>query len=61
MDFATCQGNVWVRNKAIGSFRKGKSSKKGGKETARARVLLLSLENAASGTNLTEVCVRLRM
>lgn len=43
---ARCVGNVHMRNKAISSF----SGVGGG----GPRVILLSLENAASGTNLTE-------
>lgn len=39
-----CQGNVWMRNKAIRSFQ----------GYADIRVMLLSLGKAASGTNLTE-------
>jgi len=38
------KGNVYQRNKAIGDF----------KSLTKARVIMLSLENAASGTNLTE-------
>ena len=38
------KGNVWCRNSAIKKFKLGKKNK----------VIMLSLENAASGTNLTE-------
>jgi SNF2 family DNA or RNA helicase len=38
------KGNVWCRNKSIKRFKKGDET----------RVIMLSLSNAASGTNLTE-------
>lgn len=44
----SCKGNVHQRNCAIESFKKGKK----GKDVVR--VIMLSLENAASGINLTE-------
>jgi len=44
-----CKGNVHQRNMAISTFRKDSKSKK--KDT---KVIMLSTENAASGTNLTE-------
>jgi len=40
-----CKGNIWIRNRAISSFKK---------QNMNVRVIMLSLENAASGTNLTE-------
>jgi len=43
------KGNVYQRNNAIDSFKEGINKSK--KET---KVIMLSLENAASGTNLTE-------
>jgi SNF2 family DNA or RNA helicase len=45
-----CKGNTYQRNAAIMKFKKGLNSKKK-KKTA---IILLSLENAAAGTNLTE-------
>jgi SNF2 family DNA or RNA helicase len=44
-----CKGNVHQRNMAISTFRKDSKSKK--KDT---KVIMLSTEHAASGTNLTE-------
>ena len=44
----SCKGNVHQRNYAIEAFKKGKK----GKDIVR--VIMLSLENAASGINLTE-------
>ena len=44
----SCKGNVHQRNCAIEAFKKGK------KGTDIIRVIMLSLENAASGINLTE-------
>jgi len=43
-----CKGNVHSRNLAIQSFKNGTKNK------SDLRVIMLSLENAASGTNLTE-------
>ena len=47
-----CKGNVHQRNAAIGAFRSDLSKKKNYKNTSR--VIMLSTEHAASGTNLTE-------
>jgi SNF2 family DNA or RNA helicase len=44
----SCKGNVHQRNCAIEAFKKGK------KGSDIVRVIMLSLENAASGINLTE-------
>ena len=44
-----CKGNVHQRNAAIMAFRKEIKKKKGA-----TKVIMLSTENAASGTNLTE-------
>ena len=49
IDNVFCKGNVHQRNSAIMSFRK-ESKKKNNK----TRVIMLSTEHAASGTNLTE-------
>jgi len=43
------KGNVWARNSAINKFKLG--TNKDGKDN---KVIMLSLKNAASGTNLTE-------
>jgi len=43
------KGNVWTRNSAISKFKLGKDST--GEDN---KVIMLSLSNAASGTNLTE-------
>jgi SNF2 family DNA or RNA helicase len=43
------KGNVWSRNSAINKFKAGKNS-----EGQENKVIMLSLKNAASGTNLTE-------
>lgn len=43
------KGNVWARNSAISKFKNG-VNKLGGEN----KVIMLSLSNAASGTNLTE-------
>lgn len=43
------KGNVWSRNAAINKFKSGKN-----KEGIDNKVIMLSLKNAASGTNLTE-------
>ena len=45
-----CKGTAYHRNAAIMKFKKGLESKK----KIRTAIILLSLENAASGTNLTE-------
>lgn len=52
-----CKGNVHVKNKAISIFkgqRKLKKHNNNNNEEDEVRVMMLSLENAASGTNLTE-------
>lgn len=43
------KGNVWARNSAINKFKMGKDSS--GQDN---KVIMLSLSNSASGTNLTE-------
>lgn len=43
------KGNVWSRNKAISKFKAGKNN-----DGDDNKVIMLSLKNAASGTNLTE-------
>jgi SWI/SNF-related matrix-associated actin-dependent regulator of chromatin subfamily A3 len=43
------KGNVWSRNAAIRKFKNGKND-----SGADNKVIMLSLKNAASGTNLTE-------
>ena len=43
------KGNVWARNSAISKFKLGKDSS--GEDN---KVIMLSLSNSASGTNLTE-------
>jgi SNF2 family DNA or RNA helicase len=43
------KGNVWSRNSAIRKFKAGKTA-----EGSDNKVIMLSLKNAASGTNLTE-------
>ena len=43
------KGNVWSRNSAISKFKLGKDST--GEDN---KVIMLSLSNSASGTNLTE-------
>ena len=43
------KGNVWSRNSAISKFKAGKNN-----EGIDNKVIMLSLKNAASGTNLTE-------
>ena len=43
------KGNVWSRNSAIRKFKAGKNN-----EGSDNKVIMLSLKNAASGTNLTE-------
>ena len=44
-----CKGNVHQRNMAISTFRKDSKNKK-----KNTKVIMLSTEHAASGTNLTE-------
>ena len=44
-----CKGNVHQRNNAINEFRKGAKKKKN-----KTKVIMLSTENSASGTNLTD-------
>jgi SNF2 family DNA or RNA helicase len=46
---STVKGNVWSRNSAISKFKSGKNIS--GNDN---KVILLSLKNSASGTNLTE-------
>ena len=46
---STVKGNVWSRNSAINKFKSGKDIS--GDDN---KVILLSLKNSASGTNLTE-------
>ena len=57
IDNSFVKGNVWARNSAIKKFKMGKNIKKSKKndiiETDN-KVIMLSLKNAASGTNLTE-------
>jgi SNF2 family DNA or RNA helicase len=43
------KGNVWCRNNAINKFKAGKNC-----EGQENKVIMLSLKNSASGTNLTE-------
>jgi DNA repair protein RAD5 len=43
------KGNVWSRNAAINKFKSGKNN-----QNIDTKVIMLSLKNAASGTNLTE-------
>lgn len=43
------KGNVWCRNNAINKFKVGKNT-----EGQENKVIMLSLKNSASGTNLTE-------
>lgn len=43
------KGNVWSRNSAIRKFKAGKTN-----DGSDNKVIMLSLKNAASGTNLTE-------
>jgi len=43
------KGNVWSRNSAINKFKAGKTN-----DGNDNKVIMLSLKNAASGTNLTE-------
>jgi SNF2 family DNA or RNA helicase len=51
IDNTFIKGNVYARNNAISKFRLGVDSQ--GKK-ANSNVIMLSLENSASGTNLTE-------
>jgi SNF2 family DNA or RNA helicase len=46
---STVKGNVWSRNASINKFKTGKNT-----DGTDSKVILLSLKNAASGTNLTE-------
>jgi SNF2 family DNA or RNA helicase len=46
---STVKGNVWSRNSAINKFKTGKNN-----DGEDSKVILLSLKNSASGTNLTE-------
>jgi DNA repair protein RAD5 len=46
---STVKGNVWSRTSAINKFKTGKTV-----NGDDSKVILLSLKNAASGTNLTE-------
>ena len=46
---STVKGNVWSRTAAINKFKTGKNT-----DGDDSKVILLSLKNAASGTNLTE-------
>jgi SNF2 family DNA or RNA helicase len=49
IDNTFVKGNVYQRNNAISNFKDGKN-----KLDKEVKVIMLSLENAASGTNLTE-------
>lgn len=49
IDNSFVKGNVWSRNAAINKFKTGKT-----KTGTDNKVIMLSLKNAASGTNLTE-------
>ena len=49
IDNTFVKGNVYQRNNAISTFKNGKN-----KLDKEIKVIMLSLENAASGTNLTE-------
>jgi DNA repair protein RAD5 len=49
IDNSFVKGNVWSRNSAISKFKKGKNN-----DGSINKVIMLSLKNAASGTNLTE-------
>ena len=49
IDNCFVKGNVWARNSAIRKFKMGKTS-----NGTDNKVIMLSLKNAASGTNLTE-------
>lgn len=43
------KGNVWTRNAAINKFKTGKNY-----DGSDNKIIMLSLKNAASGTNLSE-------
>ena len=49
IDNSFVKGNVWSRNSAISKFKNGKNT-----DGTINKVIMLSLKNAASGTNLTE-------
>lgn len=49
IDNCFVKGNVWARNSAIRKFKMGKTN-----NGSDNKVIMLSLKNAASGTNLTE-------
>jgi SNF2 family DNA or RNA helicase len=49
IDNCFVKGNVWARNSAIRKFKMGKTT-----HGSDNKVIMLSLKNAASGTNLTE-------
>ena len=49
IDNCFVKGNVWARNSAIRKFKMGKTH-----NGIDNKVIMLSLKNAASGTNLTE-------
>ena len=49
IDNCFVKGNVWARNSAIRKFKMGKTN-----HGSDNKVIMLSLKNAASGTNLTE-------
>jgi DNA repair protein RAD5 len=49
IDNCFVKGNVWARNSAIRKFKMGKTN-----SGSDNKVIMLSLKNAASGTNLTE-------
>jgi SNF2 family DNA or RNA helicase len=49
IDNCFVKGNVWARNSAIKKFKMGKTT-----DGTNNKVIMLSLKNAASGTNLTE-------
>ena len=56
IDNSFVKGNVWARNSAIKKFKMGKNIKKSKNSIIETdnKVIMLSLKNAASGTNLTE-------
>lgn len=49
IDNCFVKGNVWSRNSAINKIKASKNN-----DGSDNKVIMLSLENAASGTNLTE-------
>ena len=49
IDNSFVKGNVWSRTSAIEKFKNGKNNK-----GIDNKIIMLSLKNAASGTNLTE-------